>query len=80
MENIIQLLKKTNAHNVISPEVNYNNYIHLDLSLENNELVNKQLETAKDYEIYIENYLAQNEAKTTDSPVTEETKPEETKM
>ncbi|CAM3799778.1 peptidoglycan DD-metalloendopeptidase family protein [Flavobacterium cucumis] len=48
---------------VISTEIDYSDYIALDLSVANVELSNHNLETAKDYEKFIQNYLDKNKAK-----------------
>lgn len=48
---------------VISTEIDYSDYIALDLSVANVELSNHNLETAQDYEKFIQNYLDKNKAK-----------------
>ncbi|MEC4003141.1 peptidoglycan DD-metalloendopeptidase family protein [Flavobacterium sp. SUN052] len=48
---------------VIAKEIDYSNYIAIDLSENNKELLNHKLETAHDYEIYIQDYLDKNNAK-----------------
>ena len=63
MQNIIELFSKINASKVISKDIEYRDYVALDLSIHNADLKNHTLETAKDYEIYIQNHLAKNNAK-----------------
>lgn len=48
---------------VISKEIDYKDYIALDLSVNNTALKNYKLETAEDYAVYIQNYLDENNAK-----------------
>lgn len=48
---------------VISKEIDYSDYVALDLSENNKELLNHKLETAQDYEKYIQNYLDKSNAK-----------------
>lgn len=63
MQNLVELFSKINASKVISKEIEYRDYLALDLSIHNADLKNHKLETAKDYEIYIQNYLDKNNAK-----------------
>ena len=48
---------------VISKEIDYRDYVALDLSENNEDLSNHKLETAQDYEKYIQNHLNKNNAK-----------------
>ena len=56
MENLIALFKSIEAAKVIAPEINYYDYVPLDLSISNPELLQQKLQTAKDYEIFIQNH------------------------
>ena len=55
--------KNIEAAKVISPEIDYSEYVALDLSVTNSELQNHTLETAKDYEVFIQNQLDTNHGK-----------------
>ena len=55
--------KNIEAAKVISPEIEYSEYVALDLSVTNSELQNHTLETAQDYEDFIQNQLDLNEGK-----------------
>jgi len=48
---------------VISNHIDFADYVPLDLSVNNNDLAKEKLETAKDYEQYIQKYLEKNNAK-----------------
>lgn len=63
MNKILEILLKSNAAKIIAPEIDYDNYVAIDFSETNIELNNHILETAYDYEVYIENYLEKNNAK-----------------
>ncbi|MFN3968042.1 peptidoglycan DD-metalloendopeptidase family protein [Flavobacterium sp.] len=63
MKNLIEILSKTESAKVISNDIDYADYVALDLSVTNENLVTQKLATAKDYEEYIQNYLNQNKAK-----------------
>jgi murein DD-endopeptidase MepM/ murein hydrolase activator NlpD len=63
MTDVKTLLLHINAAKVISNEIDYSEYIALDLSSNNAELSNHNLETAQDYEKFIQNYLDANNAK-----------------
>ena len=60
MENLIALFKSIEAAKVISPEIDYSKYVPLNLSVTNYELSQYKLQTAKDYEIFIQNHLDKN--------------------
>ena len=49
--------KNIQAAKVISPEIDYSEYMPLDLSVSNKDLANHVLETAQDYEVFIQNKL-----------------------
>lgn len=55
--------KNIEAAKVISPEIDYSEYVALDLSVTNTELQNHTLETAQDYEVFIQNQLDLNDGK-----------------
>jgi murein DD-endopeptidase MepM/ murein hydrolase activator NlpD len=55
--------KNIEAAKVISPEIDYSEYVALDLSVTNSELQNLTLETAQDYEVFIQNQLDLNDGK-----------------
>ena len=63
MENIADFLQGFKCAKVLSKEIDYSNYIVLDLSATNNFLKTQNLETASDYEIFIQKYLEKNNAK-----------------
>lgn len=63
MEKIIALFQKLQDIKVISKEIDYADYVTLDLSVTNETLASKKLTTAKDYELFIQNYLDENNAK-----------------
>ena len=58
-----QFFKNIQAAKVISPEIDYSEYIALDLSVTNSDLQNHTLETAQDYEVFIQNQLDTNHGK-----------------
>jgi len=55
--------KNIEAAKVISPEIDYSEYVALDLSITNTELQNHKLETAQDYEVFIQNQLDKKDGK-----------------
>ena len=63
MENIIALFKSIEAAKIIAPEIDYSEYVPLNLSITNLELKHHKLETAQDYEIFIQNHLDKNQGK-----------------
>ena len=63
MDSILEILSKTTSAKVISSNIDYTDYVALDLSVTNKTLVNKTLETSQDYEQYIQHYLELNNAK-----------------
>lgn len=63
MENLIALFQSIEAAKVISPEIDYSEYVPLNLSVTNPELSQHKLETAQDYEIFIQNHLDKNQSK-----------------
>ena len=63
MQNLLELFSKIQASKVISKHIDYCDYVALDLSADNIDLEDYTLETAKDYEIYIQNHLDKNKAK-----------------
>lgn len=63
MEKMMTLFKNFQDIKVISKEIDYADYVPLDLSITNETLASKKLTTAKDYELFIQNYLDKNKAK-----------------
>ena len=63
METFFDFLKNCKSSKVIAKDIDYVDYIALDLSNTNKELQKRKLTTASDYEIYIEEYLNSNQAK-----------------
>lgn len=57
MTKILEILHSIQCAKVIAPEIDYTKYIPLDLSVSNTELQYIKLETASDYEIFIQNHL-----------------------
>lgn len=58
-----QFFKNIQAAKVISPEIDYSEYVALNLLVTNTELQNHILETAQDYEVFIQNQLDINDGK-----------------
>lgn len=63
MRNLFEILRKTEAAKVISKNIDYSDYVALDLSVTNKILASKKLATSKEYEAYIQEYLDVNNAK-----------------
>ncbi|MFY7988820.1 MAG: peptidoglycan DD-metalloendopeptidase family protein [Flavobacterium sp.] len=63
MKNLITLFESIEAAKVIAPEIDYSDYVPLNLSITNPELNQHKLETAQDYEIFIQNHLDKNQGK-----------------
>ena len=63
MLKIEDFFKKIHAAKVISPEIAYSEYVALYLSVTNSDLQNHKLETAQDYEVFIQNQLDANHGK-----------------
>ncbi|NNT71852.1 peptidoglycan DD-metalloendopeptidase family protein [Flavobacterium sp. IMCC34852] len=63
MKNLLEILSKTESSKVISNDIDYADYVALDLSVTNEKLAAQHLTTAKDYEEYIQDYLNRNKAK-----------------
>jgi murein DD-endopeptidase MepM/ murein hydrolase activator NlpD len=55
--------KNIEAAKVISSEIDYSEYVALDLSVTNSDLQNHTLETAQDYEVFIQNQLDKKDGK-----------------
>jgi murein DD-endopeptidase MepM/ murein hydrolase activator NlpD len=58
-----QFFKNIQAAKVILPEIAYSDYVALDLSITNSDLQNHKLETAQDYEVFIQQQLDKNGGK-----------------
>ncbi len=63
MENLIALFKSIEAAKVIAPEIDYSEYVPLDLSVSNRDLEQHKLETAQDYEVFLQNHLENHKGK-----------------
>ncbi|MEO8234317.1 MAG: peptidoglycan DD-metalloendopeptidase family protein [Flavobacterium sp.] len=63
MSKILELFNQIEASKVIASNIDYSEYIPLDLSTTNTELKKHSLETAVDYELFIQNYLDSNKVK-----------------
>ena len=63
MSKILELFNHIEASKVIASDIDYSEYISLDLSITNTELQKHSLGTARDYEIFIQKYLDKNKAK-----------------
>jgi len=63
MTNILEIFRSIESAKVIAPKIDYHDYTPLDLSVSNLELHNHKLETASDYEIFIQKYLDKNKGK-----------------
>ena len=63
MKGISEILKKTESAKVISNDIDFAEYVPLDLSVNNENITTQKIESAKDYEQYIQNYLEKSNAK-----------------
>jgi murein DD-endopeptidase MepM/ murein hydrolase activator NlpD len=63
MQNFVDFLSHLESAKVIEPSIDYYDYVALDLSVSNKELNQHKLETARDYEVFIQNHLDKNNAK-----------------
>jgi len=63
MTPLIELLSLCKASKVIAPHISYSEYVPLDLSISNEEILSSKLETAKDYEVFIQKHLDDNKGK-----------------
>ena len=63
MVDISDFLREIHCRKVLSKAIDYADYVHLDLSESNEFLKTEKLETASDYEIFIQKYLDKNNAK-----------------
>ena len=63
MKNLLEILRSIKSAKVISNDIDYADYVPLDLSVGNAILTIQKLETAKDYEYYIQKYLEKHQAK-----------------
>lgn len=59
---IVELIRSFEAAKVIAPEIDYSKYVALDLSAANTELASLPLNSAHDYQVYIQNHLDKNKA------------------
>jgi murein DD-endopeptidase MepM/ murein hydrolase activator NlpD len=63
MKNILEIISTVESAKVILKEMDYSNYVSLDLSDSNDDLKSRNLNTATDYENYISEYLNLHDAK-----------------
>lgn len=63
MKNLLEILSETESAKVISKDIDYADYVALDLSVTNENLAAEKLATAKDYEAYLQKYLKNHKAK-----------------
>lgn len=63
MTKFLEIFRSIEAAKVIAPQISYSEYVPLDLSISNTELHHQKLETARDYEIFIQNHLDKNQGK-----------------
>lgn len=62
MKSCIEILKSCEAAKVIAKEIDFSEYVALDLSISNKELHHRIVNTAYDYEVFIQNHLDKNNA------------------
>lgn len=62
MKSLLDILRQTESAKVIANDIDYADYVALDLSVTNENLATQKLATAKDYEEYIQDYLNRNKA------------------
>lgn len=63
MKSLTALLQEIENVRVIDAQVPYNQYVPIDLSITNEDFVKLKIENSIDFESYIHNYLAKNNAK-----------------
>ena len=63
MKNLIDVLRSFEAVKVIASEIDYSEYVALDLSVFSSELQHHSLVTSQDYEVFIQNHLDKTNAK-----------------
>ncbi len=63
MTPLIQIFQSIEAAKIIAPTIHYSEYVPIDLSVSNEEIQQSKLETASDYEVFIQNYLASHKGK-----------------
>ncbi|MEO7977241.1 peptidoglycan DD-metalloendopeptidase family protein [Flavobacterium sp.] len=63
MKTLHSILKSLPSTKVINPDVDFSNYIPLDLSVNNPELFERNFENAQDFEIFISDFLNKNDGK-----------------
>ena len=63
MSKILELFNRIEASKVIASDIDYSEYIALDLSTTNTELEKHNRETAVNYEFFIQNYLDKTKPK-----------------
>ncbi len=63
MNDILDLFKTLECAKVLSKNIDYDDYIEINLSQTNTSLKDQNYNTASDFEIFIQNYLDNNNAK-----------------
>ena len=63
MTTLIELLTLCEASKVIAPHISYSEYVPLNLSISNDEILSSKLKTAKDYGVFIQKHLDDNKGK-----------------
>ena len=63
MTTLIELLTLCEPSKVIAPHISYSEYVPLDLSISKGKILSSKLETAKDYEVFIQKHLDDNKGK-----------------
>lgn len=62
MKTLVSILKAIPPTKIIDSSIDFSNYIPLDLSITNKELMDSKPENATEFEIFISNYLHNNNA------------------
>lgn len=62
MKTLVSILKAIPPTKIIDSSIDFSNYIPLDLSITNKELMESKPENATEFEIFISNYLQNNNA------------------
>jgi murein DD-endopeptidase MepM/ murein hydrolase activator NlpD len=63
MKDILEIFSEIESAKVISNTIDYEDYVPLDLSVTNVNLSNQKLESSRDYEQFIQEYLDNHQAK-----------------
>ena len=63
MKTLHSILKSLPSTKVINTEIDYSSYIPLDLSVNNQDIFERDIESAQDFEIFISDFLNKNNGK-----------------